>query len=217
MNIKNFTVMLIICGMPLAFLVHAASVIIQKPETITQRYTDEIHEVVELLPEIKLPPLNPIPNAYSNSDLTTTIYDPELRCLALNIYFEARGASTMDQIAVTDVVLNRVEDPRYPGSICEVIKQAKLSQWHLNKGREVPLKNQCQFSWYCDGKSDKPREEKSWVAAQTLAHDMLYNQLYRGITQGSTHYHANYVSPYWAKHFTYVSQIGEHVYYKWIL
>ena len=70
---------------------------------------------------------------------------PETYCMALNIYYEARGSSMADQVAVSDVVLNRVRDTRYPNTVCEVVKQGHQDS------RGNMIRNRCQFSWYCDG------------------------------------------------------------------
>ena len=79
----------------------------------------------------------------------------QMHCLATNIYHEARGESDVGKIAVAHVTLNRTFSEYYPDTICDVVYQARLSRWWLeNKGREVPVRNQCQFSWYCDGRSD---------------------------------------------------------------
>lgn len=134
---------------------------------------------------------------------------PQEWCLAQNIYYEARGSSRADQIAVADVVINRVEDARYPDSICEVVQQGKK---HAN-GQMV--RNACQFSWYCDGKSDWPTDMDAWVIAQQIAHNMITYGDWRGLTEGSTHYHANYVKPSWARTLTLTGTIGVHKFYRW--
>ena len=135
--------------------------------------------------------------------------EPEAWCLAQNIYYEARGSNLADQLAVADVVLNRVQDTRYPNTICEVVRQGRK---HAN-GQMV--RNQCQFSWYCDGKSDYPTDRDAWVNAQQRAYMMIVHNDFRGISQGATHYHANYVSPSWARNFDLVGRIGVHVFYRW--
>jgi len=150
----------------------------------------------------------------SGAQAEELIEDSEIECLALNIYHEARGSSFVDQASVADVTLNRVESTAYPNTVCGVIYQAQLSQWHLDRGREVPVRNKCQFSWYCDGKSDKPKDVDAYTKAIYLAYNMLTHGDYRGITEGSTHYHAHYVSPSWARRFVFVSRIGDHFYYK---
>lgn len=155
--------------------------------------------------------------SYANAETNViTIRDDELECLALNIYHEARSESLAGQYAVADVTMNRVRDRRYPSTICGVVKQAVLSQWGLDRGMEIPRKNMCQFSWYCDGLSDEPVETYSWLRAKDIAHDMIYLRKYNGMTEGSTHYHANYVSPKWNSHPTMrlIGRIGDHIFYK---
>ena len=159
-----------------------------------------------------------VPVIERSVQVVNVVDEKELHCLAMNIYHEARGETLAGQVAVTDVVLNRVEDRRYPNTICSVVHQAKFSKWWMkNKGKEVPLKDKCQFSWYCDGKDDTPTEGRAWSNAQTVARNMLIRGDHRGITKGSTHYHATRVDPYWARSMgmQLVSQIGEHIFYKW--
>lgn len=141
----------------------------------------------------------------------------EVECLALNIYHESRGSIFADRVAVADVVLNRVNDTRYPKSVCKVVKQGTYSKWHLeNTGKKVPVLNKCQFSWYCDGLPDKPSDQSAWEDAQYIAHKMYYHDEFRGISEGATHYHAEYVSPYWASSLQQVGKIGSHVFYRWV-
>jgi len=134
----------------------------------------------------------------------------EQKCLALNIYYEARGSDIADQAAVSDVVLNRVKDPRYPNTVCGVIYQG-----NYDADGNI-MRNQCQFSWYCDGKSDVPQDPVSWLNADALASQILNSGDFVGITQGSTHYHADYIpSPSWAITMTPVAKIGGHYFYRW--
>lgn len=129
-------------------------------------------------------------------------------CLALNIYFEARDQSLAGQIAVSNVVINRVEDPRYPNTVCGVVKDAKLDY------RGQPKRNKCQFSWYCDGKSDKPKEGAYWDQASALANHLLSNKVYWDITEGATHYHAYYVNPSWNVDMEKTVTIDDHIFYR---
>jgi len=135
--------------------------------------------------------------------------EPEAWCLAQNIYYEARGSNLADQVAVADVVLNRVLDTRYPNTVCEVVKQGEQ---HANGQMK---RHRCQFSWYCDGKSDYPTDKDAWANAQQRAYMMIVHNDYRGISQGATHYHAKYVSPNWARDFDLVGRIGVHIFYRW--
>ena len=141
--------------------------------------------------------------------LFTAENEPEAWCLAQNVYYEARGSNRADRIAVADVVLNRVQDTRYPDTICEVVKQGRQ---HAN-GQMV--RNMCQFSWYCDGKSDWPTNLDAWVDAQQIAYMMIVHNDGRGLTEGATHYHAHYVGPEWARDLQLVGRIGVHIFYRW--
>ena len=134
---------------------------------------------------------------------------PEMWCLALNIYYEARSSNRADRMSVADVVINRVNHTYYPNTICEVVQQGK----QYADGRMK--RNMCQFSWYCDGRSDWPTNMDAWVEAQQIAYNMIIHKDARGITEGATHYHATYVSPAWARDFALVGRIGEHIFYRW--
>ena len=134
---------------------------------------------------------------------------PQVQCMALNVYYEARGSNLADRAAVADVVLNRVNDSRYPDTVCEVVKQGM-------KNADGSMKrNACQFSWYCDGKSDRPQDADRWVEAQSIAWNIVEENKFRGISEGSTHYHATYVNPRWAKTLQLVGRIGAHIFYRW--
>ena len=125
-----------------------------------------------------------------------------LTCLALNVYYEARSEPMDGQYAVAHVVLNRVADDAFPDDACKVVKQG------YHKGR-----HRCQFSWYCDGKSDNPKDKMSWIVAQVVAYNTLYGY-HRDNTHGATHYHATYVSPWWRKHYDKTVAHGSHIFYK---
>ncbi len=133
-----------------------------------------------------------------------------LICLALNVYHEAKNQSFMGQVAVAQVVMNRVKDERYPNTVCDVVKQAETYKYKPT----IPIKNKCQFSWYCDGKSDKPEEPKAWRDAMHVANG-VYNGHIGDFVEGATHYHAYYVNPSWAKVKKYVLRIDDHKFYKW--
>jgi spore germination cell wall hydrolase CwlJ-like protein len=103
---------------------------------------------------------------------SSLLANDQIKCLALNIYFEARSSNLADQAAVADVVLNRVESSKYPGTVCKVVKQARL--WKGN-----PVRDKCQFSWYCDGKSDTPKDLDAWLNAQYVAYQMLNHNRFK--------------------------------------
>ena len=115
-----------------------------------------------------------------------TITEPELDCLAKNIYHEARNDMMAGQFAVADVVLNRVHDKRYPNDICSVIYEGPVYEsWKTKKTPDPndavfhPIKNKCQFSWYCDGKPDVIDDEQSWKQAQAVAYMLLSRNVMR--------------------------------------
>ena len=140
-------------------------------------------------------------------------YD-ELECMALNIYHEARGERLEGQVAVSQVVLNRKKSDFFPNTVCGVIKQAKISRWYLeNHNREVPVRNQCQFSWYCDGKSDNPRDMRAWGHSLTIASQVMRGE-HPDMTGGAMFYHAHYVEPYWKNTMLHVGNVGDHLFYK---
>lgn len=142
-------------------------------------------------------------------ELYTQESNPEHYCLALNIYYEARGSSLADRAGVANVVMNRTKDRRYPATICEVVRQG------MKDANGNMIRNKCQFSWYCDGKSDVPQDTDRWMEAQLLAWQMIEHDKYRGLTEGATHYHATYVNPRWAKDLQLVGRIGAHIFYRW--
>lgn len=117
-----------------------------------------------------------------------------LMCLSLNVYWEARNQPLAGQLAVAQVTMNRVHDPRWPDNVCEVVYDHK------------------QFSWYWDGKSDIPKEEKAWELAMLVASAAMAGSGHAEL-EGVTHYHAVYVQPYWKDSMARVAQIGDHVFY----
>ena len=142
--------------------------------------------------------------------IAMTISPVQLDCLAKNIYFESRSQSDLGQIAVSHVVLNRVRSSDYPNTICEVVHQGIKS-----KISKKMIRNKCQFSWYCDGISDKPLNEVMWQKAHMMAYTsiVLYEN-FKDLTNGSTHYHATHVNPRWARSFKKIVQIDDHIFYK---
>ena len=144
--------------------------------------------------------------------------DPtQVTCLAKNMYFEARSEGVAGVVATTQVVYNRVASEQYPNTICDVIEQAKISQWWLKeKGIKKPIKNKCQFSWFCDGYSDEPKDEKTYNELYTLAEEFVAGQHKNmiDITDGALWYHADYVHPRWANHKEVTTKVGRHIFYR---
>jgi len=125
----------------------------------------------------------------------------QISCLAEALYFEARGEPIKGQLAVGEVVLNRVEDPRYPNSICKVVNQGT--------GRRFA----CQFTYTCDGKLETVFERDAYAISLKISKILLTTHD-RKLTKGSTHYHSNYVNPKWSKNFERITKYGRHIFYR---
>lgn len=125
----------------------------------------------------------------------------QLACLAEAIYYEARGESIEGQIAVAEVILNRADSRIFPNTVCEVIAQG------------ASRLNSCQFSYKCDGVPEQMADAQARKIARDVAILHIKGER-RGITDGATHYHADYVSPYWAKRLHKTTKIGQHIFYR---
>ncbi len=138
----------------------------------------------------------------------------ETQCLAMNIYHEARDQSIAGQVAVALVTRNRVEDTHFPNTVCEVVLQGPVRASWKKDGTYYPIKNRCQFSWWCDGKSDNPRNKRAFNEAYAMASWFLETHIF-DFTEGAVFYHAFYVTPGWAKKKTRTGRIEDHIFYKW--
>ena len=137
-----------------------------------------------------------------------------LFCLALNAYWEARDQDMKGMLAVSQVVMNRVESEHYPNTPCEVIYQGPTRPSWKDPSVRYPVKNRCQFSWYCDGKKDTPKENFAWQQAFLAASGVYYKQV-DNLVGDSLWYHADYVKPGWARAKKKVTKIGDHIFYSW--
>jgi len=125
-------------------------------------------------------------------------------CLSRAVYFEARSESELGQLAVAKVIMNRVKSTNYPNTVCGVVYQ----------GANRP--NSCQFSFACDGQSDKPKYGKPWRHAKSVAQRTLNGSNYIQVIATATHYHADYVNPRWASAMDRLIKIGTHIFYRGI-
>ena len=149
-----------------------------------------------------IPPVGEKDHAWAGTALPAKTFSAaEQRCLAAGIYFEARGESVKGQAAVAQVILNRVRNPTYPATVCGVVYQNK--NW----------RNRCQFSFACDGIKDRVRSPKHWDMAEEIALATAAGKIWLTEVGSSTHYHATYVSPPWARKMRKVGQIGLHIFY----
>lgn len=125
-----------------------------------------------------------------------------LQCMTSAIYYEAGNEPTDGQRAVAQVILNRVRHPEYPHTICGVVFQG------------AERRTGCQFSFTCDGSLRRPPAPQSWARAQSVAAAALSGAVYAPVGW-ATHYHADYVVPYWAQSLQKLATIGHHIFYRW--
>jgi len=123
-----------------------------------------------------------------------------ITCLARTIYWEARGEGSAGMEAVANVVMNRLGHEGFPNTICGVVRQ----------GGE---QSGCQFSWWCDGRSDKPKEDASYAIAIKIAQKALKRKL-TDRTGGALYFHQRNVTPSWSAEYIETVEVGEHVFYK---
>jgi spore germination cell wall hydrolase CwlJ-like protein len=144
----------------------------------------------------------------------------EVECLAQNIYHEARGQGVDGRFAVAHVTINRMHHKRFPDTVCAVVKQGRTKpSW--KDGSPIPIKNMCQFSWYCDGKADDILEPKAYLAAKIAAYRVYHNRVsgfelnskWNDSVQGAMWYHATQVKPYWITDMQKVDRIDNHIFY----
>ena len=140
----------------------------------------------------------------------------QLLCIAQNIYWEARNQPFRGMIAVGQVTMNRVKDKRFPDTPCEVVEQGPIKPSWKDPSVYYPVRHRCQFSWYCDGKSDEiPKiDEDLWNYVLAMS-TKIASDYWADITHGATHYHADYVMPGWAKSKHKTAKIGNHIFYIW--
>ena len=159
------------------------------------------------------------PDYYKPLDFNRVKYTPaDAQCLAKNIYFEAGVESTAGKLAVANVTINRTLNENYPNTICGVVQEG-IHYYNAQKNEHFPVRDRCQFSWYCDGLLDDPREGATWRSAKLLAEIVLENHHDKAlidITDGATHYHANWMEKYpkWSKYKKVMASIDRHIFYK---
>jgi len=145
--------------------------------------------------------------------ITDNISYRNIQCIAANIYHEARGESIDGQLAVANVVMNRVHSNKFPNTPCDVVKQ-KI---------KIRGKTICQFSWYCDGKKDVIDIDKTYkvnydyarIAKFQIIALLVNTGIIKDNTDGALYYHANYVNPKWATKFTMVAAIDNQKFYRY--
>ena len=129
----------------------------------------------------------------------------DTRCLAMNVYHEARGEPQEGKYAVAEVTMNRVRSSHYPDDVCEVVYQRAWS-----KRIKAYIS---EFSWTTDTNTDIPQNSQAWLNSVRIARDVYYNNIDKAHVADAMYYHADYVNPYWAKRMKKVAKIGKHIFY----
>ncbi|WP_310621039.1 cell wall hydrolase [Flexibacterium corallicola] len=143
------------------------------------------------------------PHWWYHSKLPQSVHKKkQQQCLAEAIYFEAQGEPYRGQVAVAQVVLNRVKNPTYPNTVCDVVYQNQHKR------------NACQFSFACDGKAETVIKGRAWNRAKDIAWKAAEQNLGMDVIGASTHYHATYVRPNWAGSMQRLYRVGQHIFYK---
>jgi hypothetical protein len=170
------------------------------PEAVRQLDADAARLFNDAIPFSDLPVQAAKPFIMTPTDIVQ--YSRALDCLAAAVYYEAANETPQGQAAVAQVVLNRMRHPAYPKTVCGVVFQ----------GQERTTG--CQFSFTCDGAMDRPPSVDGWARARAVASSALNGSVARDVGM-ATHYHANYVAPYWAERLVKIRQIGVHIFYRW--
>jgi hypothetical protein len=123
------------------------------------------------------------------------------RCMAEALYFEARGETVKGQFAVAEVIMNRVQSPNFPDTVCDVV--------HQGTGRKYA----CQFTYTCDGHKEVIHEHAAFERVGKVA-KLIVNGAPRALTKGATHYHTTAVNPRWARKFPRTARYGVHLFYR---
>ena len=143
-----------------------------------------------------------IPVRLSASELVVE----EQRCMAEAVYFEARNQDILGQIAVAIVIRNRMKNKRWPSTACGVVRDGRY--WRGN-----PVRDKCQFSYWCDGKPERPAEKEAWSRALYISELVLNDRISIKFLESATHYHTIEVKPEWSKKYRLCATIGDHKFY----
>lgn len=173
-----------------------------KPKAVAARRNDAVARArpAPAAPDAAAaPPLTMTYNAAWLAPARQASGDAQWECLKTALYFEARGETLAGQVAVAEVILNRVDDPQYPKSICAVVHQGGAGG--------------CQFSYNCDGRADVMSEPAAAERAARVARAMM-DGAPRVLTAGATHFHSRAVAPSWARRFARTAAIGAHLFYR---
>jgi spore germination cell wall hydrolase CwlJ-like protein len=143
---------------------------------------------------------------FGTADSPSVAEGADLFCMAEAIYFESRGETALGQLAVGIIIKNRFQSNRYPDNICDVVRQGRYF-------RGLPLRDKCQFSYFCDGKPERITDFKAWEKALGLAALVLSSRVEVAGLEDVTHYHSVKVTPRWSDKLHYKTRVGRHLFY----
>jgi|TARA_R100000005_G_C4998629_1_gene205267 spore germination cell wall hydrolase CwlJ-like protein len=156
---------------------------------------------MQAIPNLDMPSGDALDTSLQSVDLFGRPFTRQEMCIAQAVYFEARSEPLVGQIAIAEVILNRIADTRYPDTACDVVFQ--------NQDR----KHRCQFSFACDGLPDRPTNTAAWEKSLKVVALVMKGER-SGVARRATHYHATYVSPGWSVRLSKLGQVGSHIFYR---
>lgn len=170
------------------------------PDALRALDADAARRFNQAIPFSSLPIVGAKPFIMTPDDIVQ--YSRALDCLTAAVYYEAASEAGPGQAAVAQVVLNRMRHPAYPGTVCGVVFE----------GADRPTG--CQFSFTCDGAMDRAPSALGWARAKAVASAALNGAVAVEVGM-ATHYHTDWVAPYWAERLVKMKQIGAHIFYRW--
>jgi len=176
---------------------------VSTPDELRQKYNrigTLSPKALARLKNLDMPDVSKVEASVASLDLFDHTFSRQELCVAQAVYFEARSEPLIGQVAIAEVILNRVHSRRYPNTACKVVFQNEK------------LFNRCQFSFACDGKKDRPTNIRSWEQALKVVALVMSGER-SGVAKQATHYHADYVSPNWRLHLAKVGEVGRHIFY----
>lgn len=200
MNNELLSVIAITFGVQILLTTIAATLLLNQQWWDDDDQKERVYRPVAIPHQEEVPRINAWGYEFSREDT---------HCLALNVYFEARSESNRGQRAVAEVTLHRFRHASYPNTICEVVQDGYYYSWNPN----LPVRHRCQFSWWCDGKSDNPVDGNAFEKALDVATEVLSDPEYELTMEYALFYHSLDADPFWVDSVNFVETIGRHSFY----
>lgn len=181
--------------------IHLSSLIETEREALSSTGADRIQSIARPYAAPRADAPKPVFDGSDLDAMPKASGGEQWQCLTEALYFEARGEKPKGQFAVAEVILNRVDMPNYPDSVCGVINQG------------TGERHACQFSYTCDGRPERINDLQSWERVGKVARIML-DGAPRTLTDEASHYHTTKVKPRWARVYPRTARIGTHIFYR---